>query len=200
MKTYRCAAAVLFFLFLTLAAYSEGQSETGGPGPKKWSYGGPRAGCLPTGGSEEPGLVIVRVLKDSPAERAGIKRGDIILKVDETGIGSKDRLPDLIARHKPGDLITIEVLRRGPERGGPDPLELSVELGSNKEGTAFLGVRFTNIPFASMLRFPGMPGDRFHFFFRGPGFDFDFGPHHHRYGPLEHEEMKKNPKRRSAPD
>ena len=50
---------------------------------------------------------------DSPAEKAGIKRGDVILKVD--GIETPDikTLQQTIRSHRPGDVVDVEIWRDG---------------------------------------------------------------------------------------
>jgi len=60
-------------------------------------------------------LVIIAPLKNNPAEVAGLKAGDVILRVDETvvtGDMSIDEAINLI-RGKPGDRVTLLVYREG---------------------------------------------------------------------------------------
>ncbi len=51
------------------------------------------------------------VIKDSPAEKAGLKNGDIILEIDERKIDSDNSLTSLIQDYKVGDLVKLKVLR-----------------------------------------------------------------------------------------
>lgn len=56
------------------------------------------------------------VAKDGPAEKAGIKDGDIIVKVDKTEVGTGGGVATLIGAYAPGDKIKIALLRDGRER------------------------------------------------------------------------------------
>lgn len=52
----------------------------------------------------------------SPAEKAGIKDKDIITKVNGVEIGKSGALTTLIGEYKPGDTITLTILRDGKEQ------------------------------------------------------------------------------------
>ena len=62
---------------------------------------------------KKQGAVISEVVKDSPAERAGLKVGDIILKVDGKAVEEMHLLPRMIAAKKPGTRVDLKVLRLG---------------------------------------------------------------------------------------
>lgn len=51
------------------------------------------------------------VVPNSSAGKAGIKRGDLIVRLNETKIESFDALVDELANYKPGDTIEIELFR-----------------------------------------------------------------------------------------
>lgn len=53
------------------------------------------------------------VLADSPAEKAGLKPGDIILEINAIKIEGKNTLLSLIQNYKPGDKIGLKVFRDG---------------------------------------------------------------------------------------
>jgi S1-C subfamily serine protease len=95
--------------------------------------------ALPAPHLEEPGVVIVEVLADSPAERAGLQEGDVIIAVDGQELDAETALSDLIADREPGDTVSITI-----ERQGDEPREITVELAEHPdhEGKAYLGVRF----------------------------------------------------------
>jgi sigma-B regulation protein RsbU (phosphoserine phosphatase) len=55
--------------------------------------------------------LITNVSKDSPAERAGLRVGDRILKVDGERFENVHSLTDIWARHKPGDAVELTIQR-----------------------------------------------------------------------------------------
>jgi S1-C subfamily serine protease len=63
------------------------------------------------GVKEGTGLIIARLTEKGPAEQAGIKVGDVIVRVDGKRVETQNDLIDLIQAKKKGDKIRIEVLR-----------------------------------------------------------------------------------------
>lgn len=59
------------------------------------------------------GVWIEAVMKDSPAERAGIKNGDLILKADGQAVKSVSELNRIRDTHSAGDKMTLSVYRDG---------------------------------------------------------------------------------------
>lgn len=68
------------------------------------------------------------VLKDSPAEKAGLKDKDIITAVNGVKIGTAGSLSSLIAEYKPGDTVKLTVIREGQEMS----VDVTLEGYSNK--------------------------------------------------------------------
>jgi len=52
---------------------------------------------------------------DGGAYAAGIRKGDVIKKIDDIEINSGAEMQELISRHKPGDKIPVTYLRSGSE-------------------------------------------------------------------------------------
>ncbi|AEE96683.1 S1C family serine protease [Mahella australiensis] len=69
------------------------------------------------------GIGVNEVMPGGPAEKAGIKPGDIIIKLDGTEIKTFDQLQTMIKQHKIGDKVTVTVWRNGKE------LDFNVQLG-----------------------------------------------------------------------
>ncbi|MHC4839957.1 MAG: PDZ domain-containing protein [Planctomycetota bacterium] len=76
------------------------------------------------------GLKVTRVDKASPAEKAEIETGDIILNADETAILTVENLKDVLSRKAAGDKLNLSVRRKN---GRNEPL--MVTLGSKHDKT-----------------------------------------------------------------
>jgi serine protease Do len=59
------------------------------------------------------GALVAGVEKGSPAEKAGLQAGDVILKFDNKPIATSSDLPRVVAGTKPGKEVGVEVLRKG---------------------------------------------------------------------------------------
>ena len=59
------------------------------------------------------GVVITEVAKDSPAEKMGIKKYDVIREFDGKKVESGSEIQEMMQKKKPGDRITIKVYREG---------------------------------------------------------------------------------------
>lgn len=64
----------------------------------------------------DDGLLIGKVLKDGPSDKAGIKAGDIILKVDDTDIADKEAFKAILKEKSVGDNIKLVIQRKGKEK------------------------------------------------------------------------------------
>lgn len=62
------------------------------------------------------GLLVDKVEPDSPAESAGIKRHDVLHKLNEQVLINEHQFRVLVRTFKPGDEVTLNVLRRGETR------------------------------------------------------------------------------------
>ena len=81
----------------------------------------------------DAGVLVVAVQPGSPAQTAGIQRGDILLEANGTALGDAASLRQAIGSAKSGDTLTLK-LRHG------DALKtLSVTVGS-RDGRPWVGI------------------------------------------------------------
>ncbi|MFO0930483.1 MAG: trypsin-like peptidase domain-containing protein [Gemmataceae bacterium] len=73
---------------------------------------------------EKDDLKVVEVTKDTAAEKAGVKVGDVLAKVDDVKLEKRADLFAFMRKKKPGEQITLEVVRAGK------PMKISVKLGT----------------------------------------------------------------------
>jgi len=86
--------------------------------------------------------VIGQVNKASPAERAGIRSGDTVVRIDGRSVESFDQLPEIISMSA-GQTLTMDLLRAGQPvsvQVTPERLRIKDFLGQETE-TAVIGVR-----------------------------------------------------------
>jgi predicted metalloprotease with PDZ domain len=62
------------------------------------------------------GALILVVEKDSPAQKADLKPGDVIVKIGNAAIASPADAGDAIRAHKAGESVAITILRHGKEK------------------------------------------------------------------------------------
>jgi serine protease Do len=111
---------------------------------------GTAAAAAPAAGvaqaEDEKGVIIVALQKGGPAATAGLRRGDIVLKVNETEVNDAQALRDALAKLKPGDEVQLLVAR------GDGELTIAVKLG-DADGRAILGVT----PFQAAMAIEAQP-------------------------------------------
>jgi serine protease Do len=97
-------------------------------------------------GLEKPqGALVSSVEPGGPADKAGIKPGDVILAFDGKLVDTSTRLPTLVATTKPGTRAPIEVWRDGKKQSlsvavGEMPTEKMARASSNGEEHGKLGL------------------------------------------------------------
>jgi hypothetical protein len=88
------------------------------------------------------------VEQDSPADKAGLKVGDLITAVGSVKLDANHTLADLISAQKPGDKVDLSVTR------GNQTMVITVTLGASPQDStkAYLGIRYSTVP--GNFRFP----------------------------------------------
>ncbi len=71
--------------------------------------------ALESGNPNIRGVLIVGVFIDSPADKAGVQTGDIITAIDDAKVIKVRNVLEIIAGHKPGDKVKLQIIRGGEE-------------------------------------------------------------------------------------
>jgi serine protease Do len=113
---------------------------------------------------EEKGALVADVIKDTPAEKAGLKSGDIILEFDGKPVKDASELIKIVAGSPPGKTVKLRIFRDRKEQTVEVSLEKRSDEGdvdaqgvvtSDKLG---LGVRDLNKELAANLRIKDTTG------------------------------------------
>jgi S1-C subfamily serine protease len=75
------------------------------------------------------GVIVKEVIKGSPAEAAGIRKGDIIIALNDNNIRNLERLKEMILIEEPGNTVILKIIR------DKNKMEISVRLEEIKNGT-----------------------------------------------------------------
>ena len=98
---------------------------------------------------EVRGVGITQVAKDSPAEKAGLRKDDVILRFDGENVTSTRKLTRLVSEVAPDQSVRLGISRGGSEQ------EVSVTIGKRNESmNAGEGFR----AFPPMQAMPDLPG------------------------------------------
>ncbi|NLP03320.1 MAG: Do family serine endopeptidase [Fibrobacter sp.] len=101
------------------------------------------------------GALVSDVVKGEPADKAGLKRGDVVLTINGKEVESGNGLRNIVASFRPGQTVPLTVMRGGKEvklkitiaerksTGTVKPPKQSRQQSEKKE--AFLGLELTNL-------------------------------------------------------
>ena len=59
------------------------------------------------------GVLITEIIRNSPAEKAGVRRGDILIAIDDQAIESWGTMLETVASLPPGKIVQIKLMRDG---------------------------------------------------------------------------------------
>ena len=76
------------------------------------------------------GIYITKVFANTPARKAGIKKGDILLSVDDYEVGDMEDLSKALSSYEEGAEVTLKILKRS--NSGYRSEELTVILGGKR--------------------------------------------------------------------
>jgi len=110
------------------------------------------------------GVAIAQVIKDSAAEKAGLKRYDVIVELDGKSVENGNEFLNRVAMLKPGTTVNIVVLRDGKRKTLTAKLEKRPSQdqmpGAEQEASVKLGFTVKNLTdeYAERLGFEGLSG------------------------------------------
>ncbi|MSR45375.1 MAG: PDZ domain-containing protein [Phycisphaerales bacterium] len=74
------------------------------------------------------GAVITRVTPASPADRAGLRIGDVIVSIDGVKTTDADKVLSIIGTRRPGQTVAFLIWRPQPDRGRGEEMSVDVQL------------------------------------------------------------------------
>ena len=83
----------------------------------------PHLGLTIQNEKEDKGVQVMRVMPGSPAEKAGVKKGDVITGINDKTVHSSDDLTDALQDHADDEQLNLQVLRNGESK----TLQLSLQ-------------------------------------------------------------------------
>ncbi len=89
--------------------------------------------------TEQTGALVSGVMEGSPADKAGLKRGDLILELDGKTVADSTSLRNMVSALSPGTKIGIKIMRDGKQQS------LTATLGELKEKAAVKKTEYKNV-------------------------------------------------------
>ncbi|GAB3944809.1 trypsin-like peptidase domain-containing protein [Spirosoma harenae] len=101
------------------------------------------------------GIYVESVVENGAAEAAGLKKGDVIVKMEGQPLDSDAQMREIIGRRRPGDAVSVTVNRDGTERdfkvelrnrnGGRDIIKKSDVTAAATTSLSSLGAQFEDL-------------------------------------------------------
>jgi S1-C subfamily serine protease len=136
LRTFRTILGVLTIMLMTAPLMAQTQPSSDQPVPARRPGPNPNAGFLGARFSpieddmqeelqleSQDGVLIVEVMKDTPAEKHGLMANDVIRKIDDKAIDDIETFVSTMSQSKPGQEMKFSVLR------GKEQKEIGVTLG-----------------------------------------------------------------------
>ncbi|MEO5979974.1 MAG: trypsin-like peptidase domain-containing protein [Chryseolinea sp.] len=157
-------------VFQDLVKYGVVQQGFIGGGVVEYNYENAKKYDLDTNVKLFNGVLLESIERTGPAMEAGLKPGDIIIKLNNADINSQSAWEEELSYHYPGDKITVNYLRSGKSStatmtlvnlsGSTELLKRNIftneQLGAQLEATQY-GVKVFKIKDTSVLKKIGVP-------------------------------------------
>jgi serine protease Do len=95
----------------------------------------PRDGYQDFGLKSRAGAVVSQVTPNGPAEKAGVKPGDVVTEFNGRPVGNTTDLQKMVSASKPGTSVALKVMRNGKEQtlhATVEELDLDAERGQRQ--------------------------------------------------------------------
>ncbi|HEX6309721.1 MAG TPA: trypsin-like peptidase domain-containing protein [Longimicrobiales bacterium] len=98
------------------------------------------------------GVEVTQVTPGTPADRAGLQLGDVILRIDDQAVNTVPDLQSRVAQYQPGDRIDVGFVRYGKamkttvQLGEFEPAQIATPVAQPREDTNPLGFSVTTLP------------------------------------------------------
>ncbi len=93
------------------------------PPPSDGRGYGPFFGSIPDFGENKDGVPLSGVRKGSPAEKAGLTQGDVLIRFNGVRVKSLQDFTQALRDTAPGDVVALEYLRGGETKSATATLE-----------------------------------------------------------------------------
>ena len=81
--------------------------------------------------NQSEGALVGDVIPDGPAFKAGVKRGDVIVRFNGQNVKDMEDLPKIVAATTPNSVVNVDVIREG----SPKTLRVKIEVLEDKQAT-----------------------------------------------------------------
>lgn len=157
-------------VFDDLVKYGIPQKAFIGGSVVEYNYENAKKYGLSTDAKKFNGVLLEQLDKDGPAISAGLKLGDIIIKINNTEVNSQSEFEEELSYYYPGNKISLTYLRDGKsnsvsltlvnQNGTPDLIKRKIltdaTLGAQLEATRY-GVKVFKLKENSVLKQIGIP-------------------------------------------
>ena len=92
------------------------------------------------------GAVIAQIIPDSPAERGGLREGDVVIRVNGKSVENAADLRNAVGLHRIGQVVELTILRQGKEKTMRAKIEQPrlAEVAGEKLSRRLAGARFSD--------------------------------------------------------